>query len=141
ARQWWDLGRARAGYGRRGVGGASLGRAGALARRSADLAIALADLLLQQNKAAEALDACRRAVSAEPDNVHAAVTEALLLPPIYASAEDLEQWRNRFTSGLSSLRARESRWQHKPRGVLTVEATNFYLAYQGGDDLALQSGY
>jgi predicted O-linked N-acetylglucosamine transferase (SPINDLY family) len=138
---WLGLGRAQAAHGRLTVAETSLRRAGALEPGNADLAVALADLLLQQNKAAQALDACRRAVAAQPDNIHAAVTEALLLPPIYASAEDLGHWRSRFASGLSSLRARESRWQHKPQGVLAVEATNFYLAYQGGDDLDLQSGY
>ena len=141
AAHWLGLGRAQAAQGRFLVAEASLRRAGALQPGSADLAVALADLLLQQNKAADALDACRRAVAAEPDNIHSAVAEALLLPPIYAGAEDLAQWRGRFTRGLSSLRARESRWQHKPQGVLAVEATNFYLAYQGEDDLALQSGY
>ena len=141
AEHWLGLGRAQAANGRLGVAEASLRRAGALEPGKANLAVALADLLLQQNKAAEAIDACRRAVSAEPDNIHAAVAEALLLPPIYASGEDLQQWRNRFASGLASLRARASRWQHKPQGVLAVEATNFYLAYQGGDDLAFQSNY
>jgi CRISPR-associated protein Csy1 len=141
AEHWLGLGRAQAAHGRLGVAEASLRRAGALEPGKANLAIALADLLLQQNKAAEAIDACRRAVSAEPDNIHAAVTEALLLPPIYTSAEDLEHWRSRFASGLASLRARASRWQQKPQGVLAVEATNFYLAYQGGDDLVFQSRY
>jgi len=141
AEHWLRLGRAQAATTRLAVAESSLRRAYALAPERADVALALADLLLQENKADAALEACRDAVAAEPDNIHAAVAEALLLPPVYTSSEDLLAWRKRFGEGLESLRARESRWPDNAQGVLAVEATNFYLAYQGGDDLALQSGY
>lgn len=141
AEHWLRLGRAQAAAARLSVAESSLRRACALAPGRADIAIALADLLLQQNRADSALEVCRQAVAAAPDDIHAAVAEALLLPPIYADRDDLEAWRRRFVGGLQSLRARESRWHEKPHGVFGVETTNFYLAYQGGDDLALQSGY
>jgi CRISPR-associated protein Csy1 len=141
AEHWLWLGRTQAAAARFSLAESSLRRACELAPGRADIAIALADLLLQQNRADAALEACRHAVAAEPDNIHAAVAEALLLPPIYADRDDLEAWRKRFVDGLQSLAAREPQWREKPQGVFAVEATNFYLAYQGGDDLGLQSGY
>jgi protein O-GlcNAc transferase len=141
AEHWLRLGRAQAAKWQHAAAESALRRACALAPGSALLHVALADVLLQQNKAEAALEACLRAVAAEPDNIHAAVAEALLLPPVYADADDLEAWRYRFIDGLARLHARQERWLLKPRGVLGVEANNFYLAYQGEDDLALQASY
>jgi CRISPR-associated protein Csy1 len=139
---WWlRLGRAQAAKWQLDAAASALRRACALAPRIAAPHLALADVLLQENEADAALEACQRAVTAEPDNIHAAVSEALLLPPIYSSAADLEAWRNRFTEGLERLHGRKKEWLRHPRGVLAVEANNFYLAYQGGDDLALQTSY
>ncbi len=141
AGHWLRLGRAEAARSQHAAAESALRRACALDPLSAGLHVALADLLLQENRAQEALDACRRAIAAEPDNIHAAVAEALLLPPIYTGTDDLERWRARFREGLDRLHACRTGWLERPSGVLAVEATNFYLAYQGKDDLALQTSY
>jgi CRISPR-associated protein Csy1 len=141
AEYWLRLGRAQAAKWQHDAAGSALQRACALAPGNAALHVALADVLLQQNQAEAALEACRRAVAAEPDNIHAAVAEALLLPPVYASTDDLRHWRSRFGEGLTRLHARKAQWLRQPQGVLGVEASNFYLAYQGEDDLVLQTSY
>jgi CRISPR-associated protein Csy1 len=138
---WLRLGRAQAAKWQHDAAEAALQRACVLAPNAAAPHLALADVLLQQNRSEAALEACQRAVAAEPDNIHAAVSEALLLPPVYAGTDDLRHWRSRFVNGLARLHARKAHWLPRPHGVLGVEATNFYLAYQGEDDLALQASY
>src|SRR5436190_2174588 len=78
-----------------------------------------------------AIEACQRALALDPDNIAAAVTEALILPPIYGGTADLRMWRNRFGEALGRLHARKSRWLARPHGVLRADMANFYLAYQG----------
>ncbi len=66
---------------------------------------------------------------------------ALLLPQIYASSEDLLQWRERYTAGLADLVAHLEEYCPDPNQVFTLDQTNFLLAYQGCDDLVLQTDY
>jgi CRISPR-associated protein Csy1 len=120
---------------------AALAQACALRPADAGLQVLLAHLLREENKAEAALGACRRALELDPGNLEAAVAEALMLPPVYADAEDLRSWRQRYTSGLDALHARIEAWQSKPRAVLGLEWHNFHLAYQGGNDVALQARY
>ncbi|HZI84433.1 MAG TPA: hypothetical protein VFF44_11005 [Casimicrobiaceae bacterium] len=138
---WLRLGRAEAARSRHAAAESALRRACTLEPHSAGSHVALADLLLQENRAQDALEACRHAIAAEPGNIHAAVAEALLLPPVYSGTDELERWRARFAEGLDRLHAGRARWLDRPSSVLAVEATNFYLAYQGKDDLALQTSY
>jgi len=66
---------------------------------------------------------------------------ALLLPQIYESREDLKRWRERYSGGLAAMHtALESSWPASEE-VFNLSQTNFLLAYQGGDDLLLQSEY
>ena len=138
------LGTSRQGAGRqaalrcRGTGAAARLR---LEPSQSVLHVALAEVLVQQNKADAAIEACQRALALDPDNIAAAVAEALILPPVYAGIADLRMWRNRFAEGLGRLHARKSRWLAQPHGVLRIDMANFYLAYQGEDDRALQSSY
>ena len=141
ALHWARLGRVLAVAQQHDAAEAALTRACSLDPLQPALHLALAELCAQQNRMGEALEACRSALAADPDNIHAAVAEALMLPPIYSSASDIVQWRGRFTAGLERLQASMPRWLAHPQGVLSVETTNFYLPYQGADDLALQSGY
>jgi tetratricopeptide (TPR) repeat protein len=138
---WARLGRVLAVTQQREAAEAALTRACALDPSQPALHLALAELCAEQNRIEEALEACRRALVADPDSIQAAVAEALLLPPIYSSSDDLARWRTRFADGLGRLQAAKHRWLARPHGVLGVETTNFYLPYQGGDDRALQSGY
>lgn len=60
---------------------------------------------------------------------------ATLLPPIYADTTAVGQWRQRYREGLEALAGSPL----KIADPLTeVGQTNFYLAYQGGDDRPLQ---
>jgi CRISPR-associated protein Csy1 len=141
ALHWARLGRVLAVTQQHDAAEAALRRACALDPRQPALYLALAELCAQQNRMEEAIEACLHALAADPDSVHAAVAEALMLPPIYSSTTDLAQWRKRFSEGLERLHAAKPHWLARPRGVFSVETTNFYLPYQGGDDRVLQSGY
>jgi len=138
---WTQLGRLLAAAQRYDAAEAALTRACSLEPWQPALHLALAEMLAQQNRMGDAIEACRRAIAADPDSIQAAISEAPMLPPIYSSANDVVQWRNRFAEGLERLQAGSQRWLARPNGVLGVETTNFYLPYQGGDDCALQSGY
>ena len=69
------------------------------------------------------------------------VRHGLLLPYIYDSAEALAAWRQRYTAALSALAGNPLHYCPVPADVLTLGQTNFLLAYQGEDDLALQRSY
>jgi len=141
AMHWARLGKTQAALRQHEAAEAAFARACALDPHNPTLQVLHAGELREINKAEDAIEACRRAMAAEPENIHAAVTEALMLPPVYAGADDLDRWRNRYIEGLERLHARRAHWMNQPGGVLRVEATNFYLAYQGKDDLAVQSSY
>src|SRR6266545_4944635 len=141
ALHWGRLGKALAAKRRYDAAEPVLQRACALDPSQSVLHVALAEVLVQQNKTDAAIEACQRALSLDPDNIAAAVTEALILPPVYGGTADLRMWRNRFAEALGRLHARKSHWLARPHGVLRVDMANFYLAYQGGDDRALQSSY
>jgi len=141
AMHWARLGKVQAAMREHEAAEAAFARACTLEPLNPTLQVLLAGELREQNKAEEAIDACVRALKAAPENIPAAVTRALMLPPVYTGLDDLERWRERYVDGLARLQARKVAWLRQPRGVLGVEATNFYLAYQGKDDLAVQSGY
>src|SRR5207237_4312864 len=141
ALHWGRLGKALAAKRRYDAAEPVLQRACALDPSQSVLHVALAEVLVQQNNADAAIEACQRALALDPDNIAAAVTEALILPPIYGGTADLRMWRNRFGEALGRLHARKSRWLARPHGVLRADMANFYLAYQGEDDRALQSSY
>ena len=63
------------------------------------------------------------------------VKQALLLPPIYQSIEDLNHWRKRFIDNLTALQ--EENIQLKDP-FQEVGITHFYLTYQGLQDRILQ---
>jgi len=66
---------------------------------------------------------------------------ALLLPQVYRDTEDLAANRQRYADSLEQLAAETTRWCPDPSAVFRFAQTNFLLAYQGGDDLALQTQY
>jgi len=106
-----------------------------------DLFTLLAYVLREQNKAEAAIAVLERALEIDPRHMHAAIAAALMLPPIYFDGEDLNRWRERFASGLARLRATIQTEVADAQSVLDLEWTNFLLAYQGQNDLALQKGY
>jgi predicted O-linked N-acetylglucosamine transferase (SPINDLY family) len=65
------------------------------------------------------------------------IREALLLPQVYESADDLQRWRERYAAGLDAL----SSLNVDPAEVWTISQPNFLLAYQGRNDRDLQRRY
>lgn len=86
--------------------------------------------------AAEALLRTDNANDAPP-SLSRRVRSALLLPQVYQSLDDLKRWRTRYVQGLEQLRDANV----NPQDVFTLAQTNFLLAYQGEDDLGLQTQY
>jgi CRISPR-associated protein Csy1 len=120
---------------------AALRRAGALAPASAQYLWLLGYTLREQNDIDGAMAAFATGRRVDPQDLHCAVAEALLLPPIYRDAQDVRRWRARFEEGLARLRREQPRQPRWGSQVLALEWENFYLAYQGDDDLRLQAGY
>lgn len=83
-----------------------------------------------------------RAAALYPESLQFGLDAALLLPMVQAGSSELALCRQTYTTNLSSLRtAGLPRWQQRPAQVLSLERSNFLLAYQGGNDLPLQRDY
>ena len=116
-------------------------RACLLAPDVADFHALYGMVLREQNEPQKAVDAFERASALDGADLQAAIGRALMLPPVYDSIQDLLAWRHRYEEGLESLLARTDTWCRCSRRILDVEWTNFYLAYQGGDDRECQRLY
>ena len=135
------LGKLLLGLGKVDAAEAALRRACALAPASAQYLWLLGYTLREQNDIDGAMAAFATGCRVDPEDLHCAVAEALLLPPIYRDSQDVRRWRSRFETGLARLRREQPRHPRWGSQVLALEWENFYLAYQGGDDLPLQGGY
>ncbi len=103
----------------------------------------LGELLWEAGFAREGREQYRLARSVRPASLRAALGSRLLLPPIYPSVTDLEAWRGGYVAGLAALQGEVDAFAHESRDTLGRDAqwSNFYLAYQGRDDVAPQRGY
>jgi tetratricopeptide (TPR) repeat protein len=119
----------------------TLRRACALAPGLAQCHWLLGYALREQNDIDGSLAAYARGRQVDPQDLHCAVADLLLLPPVYRDADDVKRWHARFKSGLARLRAELPRRPTLHRQVLALEWENFSLAYQGGDDRGLQERY
>jgi predicted O-linked N-acetylglucosamine transferase (SPINDLY family) len=90
---------------------------------------------------AGALRTLAPALQRHPGDLALAASERLMLPQVYASREDVREWRERYRGGLASLAAELDRWRASPSAVFELERNNFLLAYQGEDDLEPQRAY
>ncbi|HSN20216.1 MAG TPA: tetratricopeptide repeat protein, partial [Usitatibacter sp.] len=88
-----------------------------------------------------ALAALAAAEARNPGDMHVAMGERLMLPPVYEDAQDLARWRARYAEGLARLQAEAGRWMPHAGEVFRLDRNNFLLAYQGEDDRELQRGY
>jgi len=104
---------------------------------------ALAEYLAASSRVDEARDEYRRVAQASPGDLRAALGSRLLLPAVYRSIEDVDRWREAYARGLEEIRGEAARFRFPtPREtMLQARWTNFFLAYQGRDDLALQRGF
>jgi len=104
---------------------------------------AFAELLAESGRAEEARREYQAAAEQSPESVRAALGANLLLPQVYESREHLEACRARYAAGLERLHEQAGRF-HFPnptRALSELRWTNFYLAYQGGNDVDLQRRY
>ena len=90
-----------------------------------------------------AREAYRRLVDGEPGNWAARLAAGLLLPPVAGSAEEMGAARRRFAGELARLEelAATPPGSVGQRLAALDRHNNFFLAYQGEDDRALQAGY
>ena len=104
---------------------------------------ALAELLAEMGHAEQAQVEYREASAQAPTSVRAALGANLLLPQVYSSREHLDECRARYAEGLERLHANADafRFQDPQRALADLRWTNFYLAYQGGNDRELQRRY
>lgn len=97
----------------------------------------LAEMLQSDGRVEESKQVAADASARFPRSFELKRWLALSLPVVYETTEDIAVYRTRFAEGLADL----------GRCVATAKAAealpgawhNFYLAYQGGDDKALQS--
>ncbi|MFZ1987132.1 MAG: tetratricopeptide repeat protein, partial [Desulfatitalea sp.] len=98
----------------------------------------------KQGDFAHALDTFRRALELNPQYAPARWLYHLALPIFYAREEDIQAYRDRFTTNLAQL-VRTTPLDTPPMRLNAFEGvaafTNFYLQYQGRDDLELQKEY
>jgi protein O-GlcNAc transferase len=98
-----------------------------------------------QNELGEAAEAKATLALAKHDAGHPGlarrVRRALLLPQVYASAQAMREARASYVQGLGELLESARSGAIDAAEVLALSQTNFLLAYQGENDLPLQSQY
>ena len=102
-----------------------------------------ADMLCSAGKIDEGLEQHRAILKRSPDRLRSHLALNLTLPGVYASAQDLAQRRAGYAEGLASLRRDIGRFTSLPAGEVEADIrwSNYLLAYQGGDDRALQTEF
>ena len=105
--------------------------------------IALAELLGAMGRTDEARRELRRVAEHSPGSLKAALGANLTLPQVYSSLQHLETSRREYAEGLERLHQRAGDFRAARGEAALAEArwTNFYLAYQGRNDRALQRRY
>ncbi len=77
----------------------------------------------------------------QPNHLASLIARALSLPPVYKDRDDLWRWRRRYLDELDRLAKLDPVELAGQNNIAELEWTNFYLAYQGEDDLAAQTSY
>lgn len=122
---------------------AAYGAAVKAAPRDARARSAAAELLAEMGLFDEARKEYRAASELAWTALRPALGANLLLPQVYGSREHLEQCRAEYAQGLERLHAEADRFRFASpaKALAEMRWTNFYLAYQGGEDRALQRRY
>ena len=107
------------------------------------LAAARAEILSHTGKIEESRQAYAVLAERFPASFRAALGANLLLPRVYRSLDHLESAREAYAQGLERLHEGAERFRSSAPATALAEArwVNFYLAYQGRDDRALQERY
>ncbi len=108
-----------------------------------DTELEQARLLALSNRTAEAIARYRRVLARDPDNLAAAIGVHLTLPLVYDSSAAVQAARERVESGLHVLLDERPRFLRmaSQRCLDDLLQVNFFLAYQGRNDLFFQSRY
>jgi protein O-GlcNAc transferase len=111
--------------------------------RSATAIAELAKTLVERGETEEAQRMCADALRRWPESLRLALPAKLTLKPVYANHAELSQMRARYTAGLAELRAASDLFLRNGAEEIreALVWSNFYLAYQGENDRALQSEY
>jgi len=104
---------------------------------------ARASLLAEMDEEDRARGEFNAAWSRFPGDVRAGLGACLTLPHVYSSHAHLEESRASYAAGLERLHEGAGRFIIADAQSALIESrwTNFYLAYQGRDDRALQRRY
>ncbi|BAW79525.1 hypothetical conserved protein [Candidatus Nitrosoglobus terrae] len=98
----------------------------------------LAQAFAHAGESHQAMSLYQQALAVNPNSWQAKLGSMLTLPIIYDNHQQLTVARNRFTDGLNALKT----WQPKYLPQLAdLVWSNFFLAYQGFNDLQLQTEY
>jgi protein O-GlcNAc transferase len=100
--------------------------------------------LQESNCTRDAIAAARRASELFPEKFLPKLIEALSLPVIYDSTEEIDEYRARFTQGLCELTQEFSLETPEARGdalAAIAHHSNFRLGYQAQNDRDLQVEY
>ena len=109
-----------------------------------DAHVNLGTVLAEKGSAEDAVAAFERGAYVNPGDLRARWGAALTLPILYDSEEDVADWRERWMAGLGGLAAGlrlDTPQQIAAAKRAAFGATNFYLHYQGEDDLEAQTLY
>jgi protein O-GlcNAc transferase len=92
----------------------------------------------------EAIALAKKATQLIPNSLTLKLKQQLLLPFIYKTVEEIDSYRCRFRSGLKQLiqQVNLDTPEAKKDALIAIgKDTNFYLPYQGKNDLELQKQY
>jgi predicted O-linked N-acetylglucosamine transferase (SPINDLY family) len=101
------------------------------------------DALRSTNRIDEALEVAEQACAAFPDDQYFKFHARLILPVIYKSEDDIFNHRARFRRTLDawSVKCCNDRYYVSTNAINDLKTTNFYLPYQGQDDIDIQKEY
>ena len=121
----------------------SLAAAVRSAPTSAKARNAYAEHLASVGRPAEAREMYRVIWRDNPQDLKAALGASLLLPQVYHSRDELLRWRSDYLQGLERLEAAKDSFHFRSArdAMLQARWTNFYLAYQGMEDVRPQSRF
>ena len=111
---------------------------------SVDERLALAEVLAECGLHSDAVRTYDEARQIAPQSIAAMLGYYLTLPQVYPDALAIDEARSRFDAGLDVIDRDFDRLHAGLDPVATLESwkwSNFFLAYQGRDDLALQARY
>lgn len=112
--------------------------------RDANAALQWAGTLAERDELAPAREAYAQALARDPQLLRAAIGQQLTLPMVPASVAAVAAARERYSAGLGQLEAdlpARAAALVPDRLLDELRWSNFLLAYQGGDDRALQMRY